>query len=103
MVGLRPEPRVLDPVEAPLERPAVGLVPETVEDRGLLLEHRRPVLDRREREAVASVLVLMPARAETDVDPATAHPIDRHCDPRKVSRQSIRDRRDPRPEPDRRG
>ena len=44
-----------------------------VDDRELLLEHLEAVAGRRERDAVRSVFAVVPARAESELDPAAAH------------------------------
>ena len=58
------------------ERPAVGLVPQAVQDLEGLLEHLGTFGDLREREAVAAVLVVVPARADAHLDPPAAHLVD---------------------------
>ena len=60
----------------------------------LLLEHLGPVLDRREREAVAPVLLFVPARAESELDPTAAHLVDGRDDLGEVARVAEADRRD---------
>ena len=85
---LRPEQRVLDRVVLADERPAVGLLPQAVEDLERLLEHVGPLADLREREAVPPVLGLVPAGADADLDPPAAHLVDGDRDLGEVARAS---------------
>ena len=54
---------VLDLTLVPVERPAVGLAPQPVEDRELVLEQVGALLDRRERQPELAVLGVVPAGA----------------------------------------
>ena len=75
--------------------------PEPGDDRQLFLEPVEPLAGRRERDAVAGVLLLEPARSQPELDPATAHLVDLgHLD-RQRSRVPEGGRRHQRAQPDR--
>ena len=65
---------VVLPVER--ERRADRCVPEPGDDRQLFLEPVEALADRRERDAVGRVLVVVPAGAHAELDPAAAHGVD---------------------------
>jgi len=92
--GARPEERPRDVVVAPGERPAVGLLPETAQDRELLLEHLGAHLDRREREAVVVMLLLVPAGPYADIQATAGHFVHGRRQLGQVARMAERHRRD---------
>ena len=83
--------------EAALGRPQAG------DDRELLLEPVEPLPRARERDAVRRVLLLEPAGADAELDPAAAHLVDvRHADRERAGEPEGRARHH-RAEPDRAG
>ena len=85
---------------AAAERPAVRALPEAAQDLQLLLQHLGADLERREREAVVIVLLLVPAGTHAHVQPTAGHLVHGRGQLRKVARVAKRHRRDERPEPD---
>ncbi len=71
-----------------------------MEDREVVLEQVGPLRDRRERQPELAVLVVVPARAEPELDPAAGHLVDRRHDLGEVARVAERDRGDQSAEPD---
>ena len=82
-----------DRTRCAVERPAVRLAPQAVQDRQLVLHQVRALLDRRERQPELAVLELVPAGADADLDPAAAHLIDGRHDLGEDARVPERDRR----------
>ena len=76
------------------ERPAVRALPQAAQDLEGLLEHVGALVDGREREAVASVLVRVPPGTDADLDPTAAQLVDGGRDLGEVARRAERDRRD---------
>src|SRR4029079_3263169 len=74
---LRVELGVRDRHDVAVVRPAVRLAPQAVEDGELILEEIRALLDRREGQPQLAVLQVVPARTEPDLEPSTAHLVDR--------------------------
>ncbi len=77
----------------PVVRPAIGLAPQAVEDRQLVLEQIRAFLDRREGQAQLPVLVVVPAGPDPDFDATAAHLVHGRHDLRQDARMAERDRR----------
>ena len=84
-----------------VERPAVMLGPQAVDERELLGEHVVALCQRRERDAQLGVLLVVPAGAEAGLDAAVAHLVDRLDHLGQVAGDPERDRRDEGAEPDR--
>ena len=97
---LRVELRVVDADPPAPVRPAVGLAPQPVEERQLVLDEVKAFADIRKVQPKLAVLLVVPARTDADLDPAAAHLVDRRDDLREHPRVAERDRRDERPEPD---
>ena len=78
---------VVRPVMPAVEREALPVtrpgVPEPGDDRQLLFQPVEPLLDRRERQAERRMLACVPRGADTELDPAAAHVVDRRDDGRE--------------------
>ena len=97
---LRPEERVLHVDRVTLERPAVRLAPQPVQDGELVLEQVGTFVDRREGQPVLAMLEVVPAGPDADLDATAAHLVDGRHDLREVAEVPERDRRDQHAQPD---
>ena len=79
------------PVPA-LVAPTVGLGPQAVQDRELVLQHLETNAGVRIRNAMTLVLELVPSSAETHLDPSAAHLGDRGDHLREIAGHPERDR-----------
>ena len=90
------ESGVGDPDLPAFERPAVGLLPEAVQNLQLVFHQVGAFRDLRERQPQLAVLRVVPASPNADFYPAATHLVDRRHDFGERSRMTERDRRDER-------